>query len=46
MFHSLAVQHALQERARLVMDVAVAFHAKQGDRNGYVAKLEKAGIRR
>ena len=46
LFHSLAVQHALRERAGLVLDIAVAQHAKQNDRNNYIKKLEQAGSRR
>ena len=46
MFHALAIQFYLRDRASRVTDMAVAFHAKQNDRNSYITKLEKTGSRK
>ena len=46
LFHTLAVQSYMRDRAAKITDLAVAMHAKQQDRNNFISKLEKATKRK
>jgi hypothetical protein len=41
LFHKAAVQASCRERASSVIDMAVAYHAKQQDRTKYIKSLDK-----
>lgn len=42
LFHKAAVKASSRERASRVVDMAVAYHAKQQDRNNYIKQIEKS----